>query len=241
MHGSSGWGDAVVLVPWDLLRWYGDEQVLAELWPNMVRWVDWVAEQARTRRHPSRTGVPAPHEAFLWDAGWHWGEWCEPEGVAGPFYEIDQGHVGTAYLHHTAGLLAEIGRRLGQDVDRFDELSVNARDAWRAEYVGDDGRLTPDTQANHVRALALGLTPTPEATTLRLVELIHEADDHLATGFLSTRDLLPVLADHAQLDLAYALLLQDTAPSWLAMVHAGATTVWESWAGSGCRPDRAAA
>src|SRR5690606_11696486 len=130
----------------------------AELWPNMVRWVDWVAEQARTKRHHSRTGEPAPHERFLWDAGWHWGEWCEPEGVAGPFWDIDQGSVGTAYLHRSAALVADIGRRLGEDVDRFDELAAGALDAWRTEYLDDKGRVTPDTQAGHVRALAFGLT-----------------------------------------------------------------------------------
>lgn len=31
--------------------------------------------------------------------------------------------------------------------------------------------------------------------------------------------------------MAYELLLQDTAPSWLTMIERGATTVWESWEG----------
>jgi alpha-L-rhamnosidase len=43
--------------------------------------------------------------------------------------------------------------------------------------------------------------------------------------------LLPVLADHGYLDLAYELLRQDTPPSWLTMVDRGATTVWELWEG----------
>ena len=30
---------------------------------------------------------------------------------------------------------------------------------------------------------------------------------------------------------AYALLLQDTEPSWLTMIERGATTVWEHWDG----------
>ncbi|MDT7553205.1 MAG: alpha-L-rhamnosidase, partial [Pseudonocardiales bacterium] len=33
------------------------------------------------------------------------------------------------------------------------------------------------------------------------------------------------------LDVAYELLLQDTEPSWMAMVDRGATTVWERWDG----------
>ena len=64
-----------------------------------------------------------------------------------------------------------------------------------------------------------------------LADLVREADTHLGTGFLATPDLLPVLADHGHLDLAYELLFQDTEPSWLAMIDRGATTVWERWEG----------
>ncbi|NUU21730.1 MAG: alpha-L-rhamnosidase, partial [Streptomycetaceae bacterium] len=54
---------------------------------------------------------------------------------------------------------------------------------------------------------------------------------HLGTGFLGTPYLLPVLADTGHLDVAYELLLQDTPPSWLAMIDRGATTIWEEWDG----------
>ena len=40
-----------------------------------------------------------------------------------------------------------------------------------------------------------------------------------------------MLADTGHLDVAYELLLQDTAPSWLSMVDRGATTIWEDWDG----------
>ena len=40
-----------------------------------------------------------------------------------------------------------------------------------------------------------------------------------------------MLADHGHLDVAYELLFQDTAPSWLAMIDRGATTIWEHWEG----------
>jgi alpha-L-rhamnosidase len=241
MSGSSGWGDAVVMVPWELWRAYGDEGVLAELWPAIVGWVDYAAEAARTSRHPSREALrpePAPHEAYLWDGGFHWGEWHEPGmGDDETFWSADQGVVGTAYLHHSAMLAARIGHLLGDEATaaRFEALAANALDAWRTEFVGDDGALHPDTQATHVRALAFGLVPDDlrDQTVARLVELIREAGTHLGTGFLATPYLLPVLADAGHLDLAYELLLQDTPPSWLAMVARGATTVWEDWEGIG--------
>jgi alpha-L-rhamnosidase len=235
IQGSSGWGDAIVMVPWDLYCIYGDEAVLAELWPAMVRWVEYAAAAARNARAPERVAAradPAPHEVYLWDTGFHWGEWLEPGGDE---WKPDQGHVATAFLHHSAALVARIGRLIGhhRDAERFDTLAAHARDAWRTEYVGADGSLVPDTQANHLRALAFGLVDgeVRDQTAARLVELIRTADTHLGTGFLATPYLLPVLADTGHLDVAYDLLLQDTPPSWLAMVARGATTVWEDWDG----------
>ena len=82
LNGSAGWGDAAVIVPWELYRAYGDIQVLEELWPTMVRWLD-RAERDRPRRSGTRAGStrrpePAAHEEYLWDSGFHWGEWLVP-------------------------------------------------------------------------------------------------------------------------------------------------------------------
>jgi alpha-L-rhamnosidase len=151
------------------------------------------------------------------------------------FVAADKGDVATAFFAHSAGLMARIAALLGRedDADRYAGLAAEVRAAWQAEYLDDEGRLIPDTQANHVRALAFDLVP-PELRTAvadRLVELIRKADTHLGTGFLSTPYLLPVLADTGHLDVAYELLLQDSEPSWLVMVDRGATTVWERWDG----------
>ena len=241
LNGSAGWGDAAVIVPWEIYRAYGDVQVLDELWPTMVRWLDRAERMAREQRHPSRIArnpEPAPHERYLWDTGFHWGEWLEPGEGPGPMEEFvaaDKGDVATAFFAHSAGLMARIAALLGRedDADRYAGLAAEVRAAWQAEYLDEDGRLTPDTQANHVRALAFDLVPEElrAAVADRLVELIRKADTHLGTGFLSTPYLLPVLADTGHLDVAYELLQQDSEPSWLVMVDRGSTTVWERWNG----------
>jgi alpha-L-rhamnosidase len=238
MQGSSGWGDAIVIVPWEMWRAYGDEDVMVEMWPHMVSWIDFAATAARQHRHESRVAArpePAPHEQYIWDGTYHWGEWIEPGAEPHDHLRRDQGSVGTAFLHHSAALAARIGRMLGHDAEaeRLEELAANVLQAWRAEFIGPDGALTPDTQATHVRALAFGLVPDElrAQTAERLVGLIREAGTHLGTGFLATPYLLPMLADTGHLPVAFELLLQDTPPSWLAMVERGATTVWESWEG----------
>ncbi|HEY2958530.1 MAG TPA: family 78 glycoside hydrolase catalytic domain [Actinomycetota bacterium] len=241
LSGSAGWGDAAVIVPWEVYRAYGDVRLLAELWPTMVAWLDRVERVARDERHPLRAARrprPAPHERYLWDAGFHWGEWLAPGERIDDFDAFaaqDKGDVATAYFAHSTGLAARIAALLGHERDaaRYARLSRRVRAAWRAEYLDGQGRLHPDTQANHVRALAFDLVPEERRPALagRLVELVRRAGTHLATGFLATPHLLPVLAEEGHLDVAYELLLQDTEPSWLAMVDRGATTIWEQWHG----------
>ncbi|GCB42788.1 family 78 glycoside hydrolase catalytic domain [Streptomyces sp. NL15-2K] len=251
MTGSAGWGDAVVAVPWELYQSYGDREILTENWEAMVRWVEWALQTARTTRHQSRierSPEPLPHEHYLWDGSFHWGEWTEPKAKAADgtridpikddpvaWFMADKGEVGTAFLYRSTSTLADVARVLGRTEHeaRYTETAERIRDAWRTEFLTPDGRTTDDTQAAYVRALSLGLVPEElrSAAAARLVELIRAAGTHLGTGFLATGDLLPVLADTGHADIAYELLLRRTAPSWLYMLDRGATTIWEGWEG----------
>jgi len=228
--GSAGWGDAAVIVPWEIYRAYGDVQLLEEQWPSMMGWVEYAARAAAERGNP-----------YIWDGGFHFGEWLEPgEAIDNAFLlPADQSDVATAYLHHSSTLLSRIAAVLGRtaDLDRYRKLAERTRAAWQAEFITPLGTLARDTQASHVRALAFDLVPAelrPRVLT-RLVELIRQAGTHVGTGFLATPYLLPVLAENGHLDAAYELLLQDTEPSWLTMIERGATTIWELWDGLDAR------
>ena len=240
-HGSAGWGDAAVLVPWELYRAYGDTGILDEQWASMCAWLGYVEGAAADGRHPDRvaqSATPSPHERYLWDTGFQFGEWKVPgEDITdmAAYQATDRGHVSTAYFFRSALLMSTMARVLGKsgEADRYAELAGCVRDAWQQEFIGDDGAIRPGDQPTLVRALAFGLVPDElrPPSAARLADLIHEAGSHLRTGFLSTPYLLPVLADHGRADVAYELLLQDTPPSWLTMTDRGATSVWESWEG----------
>jgi len=240
-NGAAGWGDAIVMVPWEAYLATGDAAILAENWEAMKRWLGFVRTAAETRRHAARAAqapFPAAHEKYLWDTGFHFGEWMEPDGPEPDLFAArtaDNGIVATAYYRHTTDLMARIASILGLagEAAALAELSASIRDAWETEYLDAAGHVTHASQANCVRALAFHLVgPVHRATvTAQLAELIRGAGTHLGTGFLATPYLLPVLADNGELDLAYELLMQDSEPSWLAMVDRGATTVWELWNG----------
>lgn len=240
--GSAGWGDAAVHVPWEIYRATGDRELLADQWPSMASWVDFAANVAATGRHPTRiarsTQQPS-HERFIWDTGFHFGEWLEPgddlQNSIAVALGSDHGAVATAYLYRSASELEQVALVLdrGADAEQYAALAASVRAAWQREFVDDAGQIRPHTQATLVRALAFGLVPDEirAAAASDLVALIRDAGTHLGTGFLATPFLLPVLADEGHIDVAYELLLQETEPSWLLMIERGATTVWEEWEG----------
>lgn len=236
--GSAGWGDAAVLVPWSLWRAYGDKDALRQALPAMRRWVDYAAVSAASGRHPQRAAErPSPfaHEEFLWDTGFHFGEWLEPGTPPNPDPSRDHGIVATAYLYRSCSLLARAAAVLDEPdmAEHYSRLAVEVLAAWRAEYLDRKGRLSEESQGHYVRALAFGLVPDELAplTVARLVDLIRTNGNRLGTGFLATGLLLPTLADHGHLDVAFELLLSQGMPSWLGMLDAGATTMWEWWDG----------
>ena len=69
----------------------------------MVRWLDRAERMASTARHPDRVArhpEPRPHDRYLWDTGFHWGEWLVPgEDPADfpAFVAADKADVATAY------------------------------------------------------------------------------------------------------------------------------------------------
>ena len=140
----------------------------------------------------------------------------------------------TAYLAHSAGLLAEAAAVLGHDDDhrRYAGLAGRVRSAFNGEYGSPSGRLASDSQTAYALALQFGLLPDPEqreAAGRRLAELVREGGYRIGTGFLGTPLVCDALCQVGELEAAYRLLLQRECPSWLYPLTMGATTVWERW------------
>ncbi len=88
-----------------------------------------------------------------------------------------------------------------------------------------------NTQTAHALALFAELVPDEmrSETAQRLAEMIESNGNHMATGFLGTRPLLPVLSSVGQHDLATFLLQSHEFPSWGYEIDQGATSIWERW------------
>ena len=211
---SAAWGDAVVTIPYELFKIYGDREALREQFPCMRRWVDFMH-------------ADGPEE-YLWIGGNHYGDWLALDGPDPRNPLTDKDFIGSAYFYHSTQQLIACGRVLGEDMSAYEALLGEIRRAFRQRFV-KDGLPAADTMTGCILLLQFGLTEPEEeeAVTARLLELLAKFDFTLCTGLLGTAFLLHVLSEHGHAKEAYDLLLQKKYPSWLCMMEHGATTIWE--------------
>lgn len=240
---SAAWGDACVIIPWQLYRAYGDKAILAENYEMMSSWLSYVrksAAEGRPEGYDDMSYEQKVRQSYLWNTGFHFGDWLIPSltksgepPTMGAFKTKEL--VATAMFAYSAELLSCAASELGKEEDaaKYRNLNEKIRRAFAEEYVLENGRLTSEFQGTYVLALRMGLVPVNkrEAALNRLVELIEENGDCLDTGFVSTPFLLDVLYEGGRADVAWKILFQTKCPSWLYEVKNGATTIWESWYG----------
>ena len=235
LQGSSGWGDACILVPWALYEAYGNREILEENYGMMCRWLDFVGRRAQKTRLQNRRN---PYKKYLVDEGFHFGEWCQPDVNNMDAMKRTMMHgapeVATAYYYRSASLLSQIADILCKpdDAEKYAAIAENAKKAYRFTCT-KNGRIDSRRQCEYVRPVAFGLLDGDErqAAADELDRLVVQNGYHLNTGFLSTPDLCGVLAEHGHADTAYRLLLQEECPGWLYAVKKGATSIWETWDG----------
>jgi alpha-L-rhamnosidase len=218
--GTPAWGDAGLIVPWQIYLSYGDTRILAEHYAAMARWVAY---------------IQAANPGFLWlnQRGSNYGDWESDDSA-----QTDKDMLSTAFYAQSVDIMRKAAQLLGKqdDAQEYARLFENIRAAFQAEYVDAQGNVRSGTQTAYALALRFGLLP--DALSAQAVQ--HFVDDvqarkHITAGFVGVAHILPALTLGGRTDVAYELLNVDTFPSWLYEVKMGATTIWERW--DGMRPD----
>ncbi len=240
-NSSAVWGDACVLVPWYLYDAYGDIHMLEENFSMMCGWMDYIASVCAERpENYDQMGPEAQaRNPYLWNKGYHFGDWLIPslrdlpDGVA-VGTEKTAAVVASAYYAFVLKYFIKICRLLGETTmaARSEQLLSLVKDAVAKTYVADDGTVNHcELQGLYVMILACDIVDGAQKARVlgRLVDIIRTNGYCLDTGFSSVSYLLDVLYDNGYADVAYRLLFQTKAPSWLYMVENGATSIWENW------------
>lgn len=224
--GSTGWGDAIVIIPWILYTHYGDRAALDECFDAMVRWVDflWSISDGPIVRPPPHWG----------DRGFTFGDWLQPVGDnRKPRPTIADDCAATLYHFISTELVARIAGVLGRDNLRqaMQRRAADIRQAFAFEFISPSGRMAHNDQTSYALAFLNDLIPDEhfEAAKRHFRRVVEDADYRIGTGFIGTPALLPSLTKLGMDDLAEKVFLQEEVPGWLYQVKQGATTIWERW------------
>lgn len=226
-RGSSGWGDAATIIPWDMYVAYGDKRILETQYQSMKNWVSYIKAQSNNN---------------LWKQGRHFGDWLfynVQDDLFGDSAITNKFLVAQCFYAHSVQLLINTAEVLGKtnDATEYKSLLEEIKKAFLNEYTTANGSTVSDTQTSYVLALHFDMLPESlrQQAADRLADNIRRYNTHLTTGFLGTPYLCHVLSRFNYTDLAYELLLQKSYPSWLYPVTKDATTIWERW--DGIKPD----
>ncbi len=110
-YSSAGWGDAIIMVPWTLYERFGDKKVLEDNYEAMLKWFTYAQKSA--------AGDKKGNARYIWDTKFHYGDWMFPSFMkteSNPMRtaEVTKDLVVTAFLAHSAELLADISEVLGK-------------------------------------------------------------------------------------------------------------------------------
>ena len=222
--GSTAWGEAATVIPWQVYVHFGDKTILENQYQSMKDWVDYMERKDKASGRPG-----------LWDSGFHFADWLALDGPVegGVMGGTDPYMIASCYYSYSAKLVAKAAHVLGKTEDEayYTALSERVSKAVCDEYLTPNGKLAMDTMTAYVVMLFMEIAPEKDRVRLagRLYELLKENNFHLKTGFVGTPYLCRVLSENGYNDVAYTLLMNDDYPSWLYEVKMGATTIWERW------------
>ena len=216
------WGDVAVILPWNLYMSTGDINILRDSYKGMKAQVDYVSKLIRKNEND---------KSYIFKAGFQLGDWLAPnENIIKNIMKAKW--TSTAYYANSANIVAKAAGVLGleEDCRKYRRLYERICLAFRNTFL-KNGHIKKGFQSIYALCICFGILSEEERANAAsdLAFDVKKHDNHLSTGFVGTPYLPFALSDTGYMDVAYDLLLQETFPSWLYPVKAGATSIWERW------------
>jgi alpha-L-rhamnosidase len=209
------WDNAMVLIPWYLYQYSGDQAILKKMYPHIKSYVEYLGTRADNNIVKIGLGDWAPAKTKT------------PEEVTSTAYYF----VDATLLSKMAGILNN-----ADDKVRYATLALKIKDAFNKQYYKGNGIYDKGSQTALACAIYQGLTDEHlNETVVALADAVKSNDDHLDCGILGTKYLLHALSDNGRQDVAYKIVNQHTFPGWGNWIDQGATTLWEQWNGTESR------
>lgn len=238
---SPGWAEAGIVCPYNIFKMYGDKRIVKEAWPYMEKYMQFLETKSKGK-------YVFPEASF---------EEIEPKGGFGDWLSVGKktppDMLATMYYNYCALLMAEMAEGVGniEKAKYYKVISDKIKTAFAEHYIAADGKLKTNAAAygdgkgyvdgnlgfsGHTQtayANAIYLQILSEDNIIKagnyLKALVAGNNNHISTGFLGFKPMLPALSATHNSDVAYTLLKDTVYPSLGFEVINGATTIWERW------------
>ncbi len=224
--GPGGWGSAIVEVPYQLYKHYGDKEILAKYYNNMRRYIDYLEEH-------SEYGVVTSDKK----GNWCLGDWCGPN-ILYPDKDITSHNqqvvlpapmVNTYFMVKSLIQMCKIANIIGkeEDIPEYEEKIKYRKGAMTAAYFNTfDDNFIMNVQGANSFAVDLGLGN--EKTYENMVSYYKKLG-YYDTGIFATDIVTRLLFQKGNSDLAVDLLTNDGEQGYEHWRKNGATTFHEYW------------
>ena len=207
---ANGWSDAGIILVWEMYQQYGNPQVIEENLEAMCRYVDHLVETSEgfIRKQKNYND----HNALSY---------------------MDDACCNTAQCTYVAGLLTKMCGIVEEKEleEKYGDIYKKYLNAWRENFLNEDGSIGEWMQSEYALALAYGLYPEEleESGAEKLNISVEASGYHISTGYITTPHILSLLCKYGYTDSAYKMIQQTGYSSWNYMLEQGATTLTEGW------------
>lgn len=215
---SPEWGSAAIILPWYNYKWYGDKQTLADAYPMMQRYVDYLLTK---------------DSVFILQHGL--GDWFDIGPKKSGFAQMTKmGVTATATLYYDASILTEIAKLLNKnaDVKKYTQLAATIKTAFNAAFFNKQTlQYDSASQTANAMALYMGLVQPQNKTAVvnALVNDIKKRNNALTAGDIGYRYVLQALQNASRSDVIFYMNSRDDVPGYGFQLKHGATALTESW------------
>lgn len=218
------WGSSVILAPYEQYIFYGNINILKDIYSSAKRYIDYLTIQYNDyNRLYNKNG----DECFICSGLGDWG--IEQNKGRG------RENIETAFYYHDLIIMAEISKLLKKgDEDAFIKQAKEVKELYNKSLLVNNiyykdyqsGKLT---QTNQAIPLCFGLVPNEcisdvQNTLIKLCE-----NKHLECGEIGLVYIIRALASINRNDIIYSMILKDNHPSYLRFTEMGETTLPEFW------------
>ncbi len=205
------WTSSMILVPWNIYKFYGDKRILEENFENMIRYVYKIKSVSKDN---------------LTD--WGLGDWVPIKSKSNLEF------TSSIFYYTDVLLLSKIAKILGHDKEAFElkNLANDIKFSINNKYFDNKTNIyASGTQTEMSMALHRGIVSEEKKQLVadNLAKSVVDNNTKLDVGLLGSKTILNALSQNGYANLAFKLASSNEFPSWGYWIENGATTLYENW------------